>query len=81
MTRVWVSPMRRALKTAILMLKDHPNAANLTLVVVPLCREFLHTTNDLPSDVFELIERFKEGSPECHGLKIDFTMLLHYSQP
>ena len=73
--------MRRAMQTAIHMFKKHPNVSKINFEVVPLCHEFMHTTNDLPMDVYQLIEEYKQGSASAEGLKFDFTWLLHYAQP
>ena len=45
---VFVSPMRRALQTAHLLFKDHPNFNRLRFVVHPLLRENMHTVCDIP---------------------------------
>ena len=46
--RVFVSPMNRAMLTCINMFKGHPNAKNIKFMVLPLCREVFHTSNDIP---------------------------------
>ena len=43
-TRVMVSPMRRALSTAIHMFKSHPNLSKIQFLVVPQCHEIMHTS-------------------------------------
>jgi hypothetical protein len=73
--------MKRAIQTAIGMFKNHPNMKNINFQIVPQCHEFTHTTNDLPMDVYKLIEEYKPGSAASEGLHFDFTWLLHYAQP
>jgi len=80
-TRVWVSPMRRAMQTAIHMFKGHPNIAKINFLVVPQVHEWVHCSNDLPMDVNELIKIYGQGSAEAEGLHFDFTWLFHYAQP
>ena len=52
---VLVSPMQRAMQTAIHMFKGHPNKANIKFIVEPMVHEIMHTTNDLNMDALELI--------------------------
>lgn len=40
---VYVSPMRRAMMTAINMYCNHPNKDNINFVVLPIVREIIHT--------------------------------------
>ena len=80
-TRVMVSPMRRALQTAIHMFKSHPNLDKMQFIVVPHCHEIMHTSNDIPMDVYQLIKHFAHGEALCEGLKFDFSWLLHYGNP
>ena len=60
-TRVMVSPMRRALQTAIHMFKNHPNLSKMTFLVVPQCHEIMHTSNDIPMDCYKLMQQFAPG--------------------
>mmetsp|Transcript_39569 Transcript_39569/g.51840 ORF Transcript_39569/g.51840 Transcript_39569/m.51840 type:complete len:141 (+) Transcript_39569:220-642(+) len=46
---VIVSPLRRAMQTAYLLLKDRPDFEQINFIVNPLCREHLHTAGDVPS--------------------------------
>ena len=52
---VLVSPMQRAMQTAIHMFKGHPNLANIRFIVEPEMHEILHTTCDLNIDAFDLL--------------------------
>ena len=47
---VMVSPMQRAMQTAIHMFKGHPNLANIRFIVEPMIHEILHTTCDMHID-------------------------------
>lgn len=78
---VFVSPVQRAIQTAVHMFKDHPNKANITLVVVPIMREIMHTANDIPADYDKVMERYGEGAPDAFGLKFDFSMFFLYGRP
>ena len=80
-TRVFVSPMNRALQTCIGMFKNHPNKANIKFVVLPFMREVYSTTNDIAIDCFEMMEKFKEGSDMACGLNIDFSNMFMYGVP
>ena len=42
----------------------------------PLIREIMHTTNDIPMDVNELVSKYAPGQEICHGLVFDFSMLV-----
>lgn len=80
-TRVLVSPMRRALQTVIHMFSSHPNLSNIKFLVVPQAHEVMHTSNDVPIDVAEVIQTYAPGETICQGVKFDFSWLLHYGQP
>ena len=43
-----VSPLVRALETAYLIFKDHPNFENVIVVLDPDLRETLHSACDIP---------------------------------
>jgi hypothetical protein len=43
--------------------------------VLPLAREVMHTSNDIPMDVYELQQRYGEGQPDAQGLKFDFSII------
>ena len=47
-TTIVVSPLRRCLQTAYYLLKDHPKFNDMQFVVMPYCREHLHTSADIP---------------------------------
>jgi hypothetical protein len=78
---VMVSPLRRAMQTAIAMFKDHPNAKQIKFLVVPLIREVFHTVCDVPCDVHELMRTFGKGQEASKGLEFDFSMLVHFGEP
>lgn len=80
-TRVFVSPMQRALQTAIHMFKTHPNKENIVFIVLPLIHEYFNTSNDIPADCYKVMERYAVGNAECHGLKFDFSMLMAQAVP
>jgi len=43
------------------MFKGHPNKANIRFVVEPWIHEILHTMNDIPMDVMELMQKYASG--------------------
>ena len=45
---VIVSPLRRCMQTAYHLLKDHPSFSTIQFVLLPYCREHLHTSGDVP---------------------------------
>ena len=53
---VLISPLRRALQTAHLLFKDHPNFSEIKFIVHPMLRENMHTVCDIPED-FDLVEK------------------------
>jgi broad specificity phosphatase PhoE len=80
-TRVIVSPMNRAMQTAIHMFKGHPNVKNIVFTVLPLVHEVFHTSNDAPQDVYELMKRYAPGAEDAEGLMFDFSIILNSADP
>ena len=64
-TRVFVSPMNRAMQTCINMFKGHPNVANIKFTLLPLAREVMQGSQDIPQDVYRLMERYGEGKDDA----------------
>ena len=66
---IFVSPMRRALETAYLILREHPNFQNMRFVVHPDLREKLGGADDVPSQNIQgLFEEFNvkfNGNLDC----------------
>lgn len=60
---VFVSPLRRTLETAYNTYKNHPNFEKIRFVVLPLIRESLNTSSDVPSSIEKIIEEFREILP------------------
>lgn len=71
--KVYVSPMRRTLQTAVQLLDKHPQKSELTLVLVPILKEGLVSTDTLPMKFEELI-KFLENT----GFKYDASLLENY---
>ncbi|CAI2377197.1 unnamed protein product [Moneuplotes crassus] len=61
---VFVSPLRRTLETAYLIYHAHPDFENIRFIVLPVIRESLNTSSDIPSDVDQVIEEFRELIPQ-----------------
>ena len=78
---VLVSPMQRAMQTAIHMFKGHTNLANIRFIVEPMVHEIMHTTNDMHMDADELVQKYAPGQPECHGVIFDFSRITSMEQP
>lgn len=72
--------MLRAMQTAVLMFKNHPNKENLVFIVLPLIHEYYHASSDTPSDYREIVKRFSDPQETC-GVKFDFSILLANANP
>ena len=53
------------MQTTIHMYKNHPNKDKIHFVVLPIVREYLHTTSDVAINCGELIEKYAEGKEIC----------------
>lgn len=77
---VFVSPFRRTIQSACNLLKNHPNKAELTLVLKPGAAEHLGFKN-----VFLLhadaLKRYCARMTEQYGLTIDTTFVDQYQDP
>lgn len=69
---VFVSPIQRAIQTTIELFKHHPNLLSIKFIILPLVREILNTSNDVGIDCYDLMEKYKDGSPINKGLIFDF---------
>ena len=78
---VLVSPMQRAMQTAIHMFKGHPNLAKIHFIVEPMVHEIMHTTCDMHIDALELLQKFAPGQPACHGVNFDFSRITSLASP
>ena len=57
---VFVSPMYRAIQTALEIFKEHPDFVNIKFVVHPLMRERLHVSSDAPNtDIMKVLKEFQ----------------------
>jgi len=64
---VLVSPLVRAIETAYLLFKDHPDKP--CLKVIPWMREHLHSVCDIPINIIDVEIKFKSLYPN-----IDFSL-------
>lgn len=55
-----MSPLRRTLKTAYFLFKDHKDFKNIKFIVLPLIRERLSAPSNIPGVRQDIIEEFKE---------------------
>ena len=78
---VLVSPMQRAMQTAIHMFKNHKNLDKIKFLVVPILREIMYTANDIHVDPAKLIEKYAPGQEICQGLEFDFSMIKIGDEP
>ena len=79
---VYTSPMRRNLETTIHTFKNHPNKDNIKFVILPIVREVIQDYDDIVVDYdTEIMQRYKTGSPENHGLVFDFSRFYLYGIP
>ena len=79
---VFVSPFRRAIQTAIHLFKNHPNKGNIKFVILPIVREVIQDYDDIVVDYDTgIMQRYKTGSPENHGLVFDFSRFYLYGIP
>lgn len=60
---VFVSPLRRALQTAFLLFREHPNFSRMRFIVHPLLRENMHTVCDIPESHHLLKSEFLSRIP------------------
>ena len=56
--------MRRTLETAYNLFKNHPQFADLPVILNPYLREQLHASCDVPGNINNTISEFKEKIPQ-----------------
>lgn len=61
------------------MLQSHPQKKDLTLHLLPLAKENLHTSNDLIVNFVDL-EKYTREISEQYGYKFDFTYFEPYHE-
>lgn len=74
--KVYVSPFYRALQTALLLLENHPNAKNISIVVHPKIAEIGGCTHDFILDIKENKKDFNMNSK----IKFDWSLFDEYVQ-
>ena len=72
-SKVFVSPHVRTIQSAALMLSSHPQKQDMVLVLLPLAKEIMHTSNDLGLE-FKDLEAFTSQISKEHGVKFDFSL-------
>ncbi|TNV81614.1 hypothetical protein FGO68_gene2110 [Halteria grandinella] len=77
--QVFVSPLRRTIETAALLLQSHPDKDNINLVLLPLAKENFHTSNDLAMEYKEL-KAYAESVSRIYGLKVEFGLFQQYAE-
>ena len=60
---VLISPLRRALQTAYLVFKDHPNFQSIKFIVHPMLRENMHTVCDIPENFLDVKNAYEGKIP------------------
>ena len=66
------------MQTTVLLFKEHPNLENIKFVVLPLIREFIVAKDDVPMDVYQLMEEFTK---ENCGIEFDFSSITQMEIP
>jgi len=75
---VFVSPLRRAMQTSYYLFETHPNRTNIRFIVLPLVRECLDTSNDIPNGTTTtLLEEFSNKN----GVAYDFSLIKSLKVP
>ncbi|CDW74856.1 UNKNOWN [Stylonychia lemnae] len=67
---VFISPLRRALQTAYLLFKEHPQFSKIHFVVHPLLRENTHTVCDIPESLESVKAEYLTKIPN-----LDFSLI------
>lgn len=73
--------MTRTLMTAANLYCDHPNLRQIKFIVLPILREKVNVSSDVSGDIYDVVERFKPGSPDAKGLVFDFSACFTFSEP
>lgn len=73
---IYVSPLRRALQTVHEIFKNHPDFDRINFVLMPKLREHLHSSNDIPVNIEEIVEQYKTIFPN-----FDTSMVSAYKDP
>lgn len=58
--KIYCSPLRRCLETALYSLSSHPQNKELEIIIVPLLCEGIHTIHDGSINILEKIEYYKD---------------------
>ena len=74
--KVYVSPFYRALQTVSLLLENHPNAKNISIIVHPKIAEIGGCTHDFIFDIKENKKDFNMNSK----IKFDWSLFDEYVQ-
>ena len=84
-----VSPLMRAMETAYLTFKDHPNFENVEVVIDPDLREYMGDPCGVPNPIKEVLAGFKDkfknmdtsllnlASPDCNYWFLENSSLRH----
>lgn len=73
---IFVSPMRRAIKTTYLIFKDHPNFEKINFILTPKLREHLHSSNDIPWNIEDTVKEYSQ-----YFKNFDTSALDEYEDP
>lgn len=74
---VLISPLRRALQTAHLLFKDHPNFSEIKFIVHPMLRENMHTVCDIPEDFSLVKQEYAKKIPHLDLSEMTFEQETH----
>ena len=60
---VFISPLRRALQTAVNLFKNHPNFESIKFILLPAAREAIEGADDLPWNIDSILSEFGSEFP------------------
>ena len=60
---VFVSPLRRTLQTAVNLFKSHPNFESIKFILLPIAKEAIEGTDDLPWNIDSILSEFEGEFP------------------
>ena len=66
------------MQTTTILFQEHPNLQNIRFVVLPLIREFIVARDDVPMDIYQLMDEFTK---EKCGIDFDFSNINNLEIP
>ena len=72
---MFVSPLRRTIETAYHIFKDHPDFANLKVILHPILREKICVSGDVPLSNEDFSQQLKDVYQPLFGNRIDTHLM------